>query len=108
MKNSRIVTIELKDDQDGYEVIAEYIDRYCQLNAYQDVVVSIAASYDGKDYELYNEIAFPDDNCDSFIFLNDWWEGEKFIKILGIKGVSELEIHGGLYEEDEVWAIYPQ
>lgn len=101
MEKWTIVTIELKDGQDGYEAVAEYIDRYCRRTAYQDVVVSIATSYDGKDYNLLNEVVFPDNCCDDFIFLNDWWEGEKFIKILGIKGVSELEIHGGLYEEGE-------
>lgn len=108
MEKWTIVTIELKDGQDGYEAVEEYVDRYCQLNGYQDVIVSIATSYDGKEYNLFNEIVFPDNNCVSFTFLNDWWEGEKFIKILGIKGVNELTIVGGLYEEDDVWAIYPQ
>ena len=31
----------------------------------------------------------------------DWWEGEKYIKLFGIKSVNELDISGGIYTEDE-------
>lgn len=101
MENWTIVTIELKDGQTGYNAVEKYITRYCDHNAYETVVVSMAISYDGKNYNLVNDIAFPEGHFVGFEFLHDWWEGEKFIKILGIKGVSELEIHGGLYEEGE-------
>ncbi len=99
MNDYTIATIELKDGQDGYDVVGEYIQRYWQHNAYDTVLVCISVSYDGRDYSLYNEVAYPDNNCDTIVFLNDWWEGEKFIKILGIEAVSDLRIHGGIYEE---------
>lgn len=93
--------IELKDGQDAYDVIEDYILRYWKHNAYEDVIVSMAISYDGHDYDVLNEIASPDVYCDMVMFLNDWWEGQKFIKLFAIQAVSELKICGGLYEEDE-------
>lgn len=99
MNDYTIVTVELKDGQTGYDVVGEYIQRYWKHNVYTTVIVCIAISYDGRDYDLYNEIADPSPYCDSIVFLNDWWEGEKFIKILGIEAVSDLRIHGGIYEE---------
>lgn len=30
--------------------------------------------------------------------LSDWWEGEKFIKLFGIKAVGEFNISEGIYE----------
>lgn len=30
--------------------------------------------------------------------LSDWWEGEKFIKLFGIKAVGEFDISEGIYE----------
>ena len=29
---------------------------------------------------------------------SDWWEGEKFIKLFGIKAVGEFDISEGIYE----------
>lgn len=93
------VTIELKDGQTGYDVVGEYILRYWKHNVYESVVVSMAVSYNGRAYDLYNAIAIPSDGCDDVEFIYDWWEGEKFIKVLGIEPVSDLRIHGGIYEE---------
>lgn len=48
-------------------------------------------------YDLRNEVASPISLSD-VEFLNDWWEGEKYIKLFGIKAVGELDISGGIYE----------
>ena len=92
--------IKLNDGQTGYDVIGEYIRRYWKHNIYDTVIVSIGTSYDGKTYELRNEIAdlYGFDNIE---FLNDWWEGEKYIKLFGIKLISELDVFGGIYTEDK-------
>ena len=29
--------------------------------------------------------------------MKHWWEGEKFIKLFGIKAINELDISGGIY-----------
>ena len=92
-----MVKIKLKDGQSAYDIIGDYVRRYWKRNVYTDVVVSIALSYDGKEYRTYHEVASPENFYD-VMYLNDWWEGEKYIKIFGIQSVDELEISGGIYE----------
>ena len=48
-------------------------------------------SYDGKEYLRENEVVSPDCDFEGCEFLHDWWEGEPYIKILGIKNISEIE-----------------
>lgn len=92
-----MVDITLKKSQSGYDAVGDYIRRYWEHNIRDDVVVSLGTSYDGKTYDLLKEVAYPIDN--DIEFLSDWWEGEKYIKLFGIKTVSELDIYGGIYED---------
>lgn len=94
-----MVDIELKNGQTGYDVVEEYIRRYWTHNIDETVIVSLGVSYDGKNYELCKEVASPY-NCDEVEFLYDWWEGEKFIRIIGIQSVENLDISGGIYMEE--------
>jgi hypothetical protein len=91
-----MIDIKLKDGQTGYDIIAEYIRRYWHNNIYNTVIVSMETSYDGKEYDIRKEIACPYHS--GVEFLNDWWEGEKFIRLFGIKDIEEIDIFGGLYE----------
>lgn len=93
-----MVDIVLKDGQSGYDAVGEYIHRYWEHNITDDVVASIGTSYDGNTYDLLKEVASPVGYND-IEFLHDWWEGEKYIKLFGIKTVGELDIYGGIYEE---------
>ena len=95
-----MIEIYLNDGQSGYDVIGEYIRRYWKHNVYDTVVVSIGTSYDGSTYDLIKEIASPY-NFDDVEFLCDWWDGEKYIKLFGIKSISELDVSGGIFTEDE-------
>lgn len=99
MKMYNTKTIELKDGQTGYNAVEDYILRYWKHDGYDDVIVSMAISYDGHDYVWLNEIATTDDYFDTVTFMGDWWEGQKFIKLFAIQGVRELKICGGIYEE---------
>lgn len=92
-----MINIELRDKQSGYDVVGDYIRRYWEHNIWDDVVVSLGTSFDGKIYDLLKEVAYPTDN--DIEFLSDWWEGEKYIKLFGIKTISELDISGGIYED---------
>lgn len=94
-----MVDIMLKDRQSGYDAVGEYIHRYWEHNIVDDIVVSIGTSYDGNTYNLLREVASPVGYND-IEFLHDWWEGEKYIKLFGIKTVGELDIYGGIYEEE--------
>ena len=93
-----MVEIKLKEKQSGYDAVGEYIRRYWKNNITDTVVVSIATSYDGKKYEYLKEVACPY-RYDDIEFLYDWWEGEKFIKLFGIKSLQEIDINGGVYLE---------
>lgn len=92
-----MIDIVLKDGQSGYDAVCEYIRRYWNHNITDTVIVSIGTSYDGNTYDLRKEVASPL-NFGDIEFLYDWWEGEKFIKLFGIKAVGELDIYGGIYE----------
>ena len=95
-----MIIIELKDGQTGYDVVAEYVRRYWTNHYRTNVVVSMAASYDGTIYHNCNDVADLDSSSlDDVEFSYDWWEGEKFIRIDGICAVDELEISGGIYTE---------
>lgn len=96
-----MVEIKLKDNQSGYDAVFEYIKRYWK-HEYPDgyidgVVVSLATSYDGKEFDSSNEFAAFGDALD-LKFSNDWWEGEKFIRIYGIQAIEEIPIYGGIYD----------
>ena len=94
-----MIDIKLNDGQSGYDVIGEYIKRYWDHNIVDTVVVSIGTSYDGTTYNLRKEVASPL-SFDDIEFLYDWWEGEKYIKLFGIKTLDELDVFGGIYMED--------
>lgn len=99
LRGKIMIDIKLNDGQSGYDVVGEYIRRYWEHNIYDTVVVSIGTSYNGNTYNLRNEIASPY-NFDDIEYLYDWWEGEKHIKLFGIKSISELDVSGGIYTED--------
>lgn len=94
-----MIDIKLNDGQSGYDIVAEYIRRYWHNNIYNTVLVSMETSYDGKTYDIRKEVASPCQR-DDVEFLNDWWEGEKFIRLFGIKDIEEIDISGGIYTED--------
>lgn len=94
-----MIDIILKDGQSGCDAIGEYIRRYWNHNITDGVIVSIGISYDGKTYSLHKEVAYPAGFTNDIEFLSDWWEGERFIKLFGIKTIAELDISGGIYEE---------
>lgn len=98
-----MIKIELKDGQSGYDAVGEYIRRYWNHNAVDTVLVFLGTSYDDKVYNTRKEIATPID-LDDIEFAYDWWEGEKFIWLIGIKSVSQIDISDGIYtsEEDEI------
>lgn len=91
-----MVEIKLKNGQNGYDEVGEYIRRYWMHNTTETVIVSIGISNDGNIYNLINEVASPN-GFDDIEFLYDWWEGEKFIRVYGIKGISRFAITDGIY-----------
>ena len=94
-----MVEIRLNDGQSGYDVIGEYIERYWDNHMTDTVIVSLGISHDGQIYEHRNEVATPGGFCGKDIeFLYDWWEGEKYLRLFGIRSVDAFNITGGIYE----------
>lgn len=92
------IKIDRSMGENGYDAVAEYIVRFWDRSHPRDTIVSLGTSYDGKSYLLLKEIVFPSIAgwCD---FPDDWWEGEQYIKLFGIKAVEDLDIDGGIYED---------
>ena len=86
-----VETVVLDDKQTGYGVVGEYIQKYFEHHCAENVIVSIEISRDGKNYERLNEVASPYNMYD-VEYLNDWWEGERYIRVTGIQGISDIKI----------------
>lgn len=86
-----VEAVVLDDKQTGYGIVSEYIKKYWEHHCTEDVIVSIEISRDGKNYEHLNEVASPYDMYD-VEYLNDWWEGEKYIRVTGIQSISDIKI----------------
>lgn len=86
-----VETVVLDDKQTGYGAVSEYVKKYWEYHCTEDVIVSIEISSDGENYECLNEIASPYNMYD-VEYLNDWWEGEKYIRVTGIQGISDIKI----------------
>lgn len=80
----------LNNKQTGYDVVSKYIKKYWECHCTEDVIVSIEISRDGKNYERINEVAIPYNMYD-VEFLNDWWEGERYVRVNGIQGISGIK-----------------
>lgn len=94
------VLITLDDGQTGYDAVARYIHNYWQHNGdfCDTVVVQFEISYNGKDFSTEYDVVYPHDYYD-VEFLNDWWEGQKYILLRGIRYLREFNVEGGIYSE---------
>ena len=86
-----MVSVKLDDGQSAYGFVGEYIEKFWEKNFYCDVVVLIGTSRDGLDYCESVEIASPTEDMMGVEFLNDWHEGEPYVKVFGIKCVDDIE-----------------
>lgn len=92
------VELDIRDSgQSGYDAVAILIWNYFKHNPMDDLVIRIGISYNGYDYDIENELVLIENG--SFEFLNDWWEGQMFIRVYGIRYVPTLDISGGLYPD---------
>lgn len=82
-------------NQNGYDAVETVIWNYFNHNPMDDLVIKLGTSYGGGDYNVNNELVLIEDG--SITFLNDWWEGQGFIRVYGIQSIPNLDISGGLY-----------
>lgn len=88
-----MIDIKLSVGLSGYNVIAEYIRQFWERNGnlVETVMFSIGTSYDGHSYTTHNEIANPI-NGDDIEFLNDWWEGERYLRLGEIRSIDSFDV----------------
>lgn len=91
--------IILKTGQTGYDVVAEYVYEYWAQTYYGTAIVFLEISYDGKDYYKTNEIV-ECNNGEIEAFLNDWWEGQEYIRINGIINIDEIDTNEATFAVD--------
>ncbi len=80
---------------EAYNAVANYIKRIWETKYVCDVVCLIGTSFDGVNYCKTVEVAFPDENLIDVVFRNDWYEGQPYVKIFGIKCVDEIDFTMG-------------
>lgn len=86
----------------GYEKIESLIEKWCSKTGwwYCDMIVTIAMRYENeKSYT--NETTLLEWDGDSFVWVDDWWEGQQFVKLLGFMPVQSIELHNAIYLFDE-------
>lgn len=71
-----------------YETILRPIEEWCEKNGYFDFLVTILL--DGNETTQVLEF---DGNVADFVWLNDWWEGEKDVKLLGFSPIGDIRLH---------------
>lgn len=92
------VLIDLYEgDQDVYELVTEYVSRYFNRHGISDLLMHLELSYNGSDY-YRSSVLIEADKDGGIQYLTDWWDGEQFIKIVGISSVN-LEYSGGVYSD---------
>jgi len=76
--------------RDPYTEIANYIEKWCLSDQgwCEDCLVTIS-----RDNEEITEILFYT-SMGEFEWEMDWWEGEKDIKLLGFRPISDIKCYG--------------
>lgn len=83
--------IVLNTNEIGYEAVNKYVEEYWNKHGLDDAIVQMETSYDGIKWAQHREVVAPTCNRSSR-WLWNWWKGEKYIKILSIVNISELNI----------------
>ena len=85
MSDSKIYGMTLED----------FFDLLEQEHCWNDLIVRIAYKYDHeKEYTITNEILTHDYPTDTYIWENDWDEGQQDVYVLGFVKVEDIDIPG--------------
>lgn len=98
--NKNYIDVTIEEGKTAYEAVAKYIYRFFDNDAaFDDVIVRIGTSYNNIEWTTFNTLALFDMNEFDFEFEDDWWEGERFIRLYGIISIDDVEVSGGLYPD---------
>lgn len=98
--NEKYIDVMIEEGKTAYEAVRRYICRFWDNEqSFCDMIVRLSTSYNNVEWRTFNTLALFDvDNFD-VIFENDWWEGERFIRLYGIISVDDINVSGGLYPD---------
>lgn len=66
---------------------------FSKLETHYDYLCHILYGYkDTRDYFTSNELLLWDDEIHGHVWLNDWWEGQDYIEILGYIKIDEIKV----------------
>lgn len=78
----------VRKDKTPYDEIASIIEKWCAKNFWDAFIVTL--SLDGEESTEILEI----DGCgNSFVWVSDWWEGQKNIELLGFMPISKISLY---------------
>lgn len=80
--------------RDPYDAVIDVIDYWCSKHYYTHAIVTL--ELDGN---IVTDILLYDGSSHTFEWSNDWYEGQKDIKVLGFRMLDEFKIEG--YPEEE-------
>ena len=84
---NREMPIKLTSDNYYREVI-EIVEEWSYKNYFSIAIVCLS-----KDGEKTNQLLLLDNGAD-YVFLNDWWEGEKDVSLIGFTMIEDIDIKG--------------
>lgn len=80
----------MNEPLNNYQIVAMKIKQYCDATYYGDCIVSFEQSYDNIYYEKC--IEYVTVNFDYIEYLNDWWEGQEYIRNIVVKHLDEITL----------------
>ena len=84
--------IVLDNREIAYDAVNEYVKEYWNKHGWDDAIVQMETSYDGLIWDKHREVVTFISDKSNARWLWNWWQGEKYIKILSIVNISELNI----------------
>ena len=80
-----------------YTIAASVVEEWCKYHYYSDMLVTLRLQ-DDDDTEPWEtteilELDLYAADGGLFTWLSDWWEGQKYVEVLGFLPVDELSFH---------------
>lgn len=88
MTDAERMPIKITSD-DPYEEVAKIIEGWCEMHYYGSAIVTLSIDrLETTEYLEFNGSEM------TFIWENDWWEGEKDVYLLGFQMLKDLRFVG--------------
>lgn len=98
--NKKYIDVTIEEGKTAYEAVAKYIRRFWDNEqSFYGMIVRLSTSYNNVEWRTFNTLALFDIDEFDIVFENDWWEGERFIRLYGIVSVDDVDVSGGLYPD---------